>query len=1313
MNRGSEEEEQAGNLALAFLMPEESEALEYIVFQDKDKVATGTNSDSTVKTIDLPAGRYRVQINLPASLYLNAINGTQINRSGKLTWEVALDADLSTYEITVKKLLSIEGTVLNVPDGIQVTVTGGEGKKETKTASGAFSVEGLIPSSYVVSLELPQGEYSGDQWNFTNGYDMVIAQMSLDLSESRTLSAIAGPEPETVAAAPETEEQTATNVEEEQQKEEIKAEESETPAEQTASEDTNMPEEDLTKYALYSQLLDDAEKQFIPLRELKHKDVNGTASIDVHVFNDGNHNGECGPYEADLADVEVDLILKGDEDCIVGSTITGSDGMAIFTDLPAGDYIIRSSLPVYYGYGEKGKYSDSLSSSIMNRQSAQNQESAPIHVDVDQTYRVGIGATKACGFSGQVWLDDGDGIRQESEPGQGGVLVEMIGLHNGLTYQILTGEDGYFNFTQLRYGNYKFKVSLPEGYMFTSASKKGGNNRSVFTSDGKSVAARNIIYDKTSNISEMNVGVVSEGNIYGTAFKDYNYNGIFDEGDQPMAGVKLTVYRGNTGNDYGTVTTGQDGTYIFRALRNNKYRVEANLPKDDSLYTVIGTGEEANRFSAKGRDASVTNIEVGAGESIKVNVGAVYYATVTGSAFYDDNFNGVRDGNEKIISGLTVNLLAEDGSVVDSTRTDAKGTYTFDKVFPGTYSIFMKAVDGYAFTRLGENNIIVSKGNGEGASDPVVVVMGETYSGMDAGLVAPGYVSGVLFGDANDNGIQDAGEKGLKNTKVRLINEETSEVYSLVISDAAEYRFDAVLPGKYHAEIDIPENAVYIDHTNGWTVEGLTAKSAGFSMNSGDRKELPVLGALTLGSITGTAFDNPLADGNWTNDSQGMQGVTVSLMTVKGEVFAHVETGADGYFEIRNIRPATYLLSVTIPDGKVVSRKANITLPIESCKQVQTVPLDFKMGDIYLGQMIGCVLPGTLSGDAWLDENSNGRWDDGERPAVGETIYVYDIETGTNLSTLTTDENGVFTNAGMIPGQYRLVYIPDSLTIAAPEGESSFSAFSGQLMTQPIALSAGSEIVDLHLGLMRYTDIRGKVWFDENGSIEGLSNAQLTLLDKDGNVLQRTTSADDGAYAFTRLLPASYEINVTLPEGHVVVEADDSRLQDGSLRSCMLYVNRRNGSTGQFELKMGDTLANMDVGSVTPGTLGDFLWLDINGNGLQDSGELGIPNVTVRLLRNEKEIARTVTDQYGFYLFNDLYPSYYILQPELPSEVKPTQYRDDYSGIVSVLDENGFSVPVSVYSNAANYNADMGAVPVTPGVYPNGYGQGATQNWVK
>ena len=1306
-----------GNLILAFTMPEDSEALEYYVYQDKEKIVTGKCNESGIKAMDIPEGRYRVQINLPTTLYLNSINGMDINRSGKLTWDVDVDSHQSTFEIALKQLLTIQGSVNNIPDGVKVSVSGGEGQKETKIASGTYIVQGLIPSSYVVTLELEEGDYTGEKWNFTTGYSQVIAQFNMNLTDSQILPAISKTEEELeseiFSQASNQNEQAEEASQEQETAEAPQQEESNTAQTDIQETAQSESEEDLTKYALYSKLSSDAEPMFIPLRNLPRKNVNGTASIEVRVFNDGNHNGECGPYEGGLADVEVDLILTGAEDTVVGSTITGSDGMAIFTDLPAGDYIVRSSLPVYFGYGEKGKYQDKLSSSIMNRQSAQNQESAPVHLDVDQTFHAGIGATKACGFSGQVWLDDGDGIRQENEPGQGGVLVEMIGLHNGLTYQILTGEDGYFDFTQLRFGNYKFQVTLPEGYMFTNASKTGGNNRSVFTTAGQSTAGKNIIYDKTKNLTEQNVGVVSEGNIFGTAFRDFNYNGIYDEGDLPLAGVKLTVFRGNTGKDYGTVITGDDGTYIFRALRNGEYRIVSKLPSDGAFYTVSGTGEEANRFVSKGKDATASNIAVGAGESVKVNLGAVYFATISGTAFFDTDFNGTRDAGEKVAAGMTVNLLKQDGSVAASTRTDAKGNYSFDKVYPGQYSIFMKALDGYAFTRPGENNVIVSRGNGEGSSEIFSVVMGETYTGMDAGLVAPGYVSGVFFGDANDNGVQDAEETGLLNTVVSLVNEETSEKYSISLTNSANYRFDAVLPGRYHAEIEIAENAVYIDDTKNWTVDGKKAKSDSFAMNSGEQIVLPPLGALTLGSITGTAFDNPLADGVWRDESKGLKGVSVSLMTVQGEVYAHTETGEDGYFEIRDIRPATYLLSVNIPDGKVLARKANVTLPIESCKQLQTVPLSFKMGDIYLGQMLGCVLPGTLAGDAWLDENINGKWDDGERPSVGETIYVYDIESGVNLATLKTDENGTFANSGMIPGTYRLVYIPDNLTIPAPEGESSFSILSGQLMTDPIVLKAGEEVTNLHLGLMRYTDIRGFVWFDQGGSIEALPGAQLTLLDKDGNELQRAVTDTDGTYTFGRLLPALYEITVTVPEGHVVVESDDIRLADGSLRSVMQYVNRRNGSTGQFELKMGDELSDMNVGSVTPGTLGDFLWVDVNENGLQDTDEFGIPGVTIRLLRGDKEIARTETDQYGFYLFTDLYPSSYILFPELPDEVKPTIHRDDFDGIISVLESEGMSVPVSVVSNAANYNADMGAALVTPGIYPAGYAQGQTQDWTK
>ena len=41
------------------------------------------------------------------------------------------------------------------------------------------------------------------------------------------------------------------------------------------------------------------------------------------------------------------------------------------------------------------------------------------------------------------------------------------------------------------------------------------------------------------------------------------------------------------------------------------------------------------------------------------------------------------------------------------------------------------------------------------------------------------------------------------------------------------------------------------------------------------------------------------------------------------------------------------------------------------------------------------------------------------------------------------------------------------------------------------------------------------------------------------------------------------------------------------------------------------------------------------------------------------------------------------------------------------------SLPVHVTSNGHNYGADLGFRLVTEGVYPAGYGEGATQKWKK
>ncbi len=1297
------------NLALNFFMPMSEEPMVYQLYQDKNLLEEGEVFLNTRKGFALEEGHYRVQINLPDHLYLDNVNQMSIMRPGKLTWDVEVSDNLLVFDVTLMARHDLSGMVSGIPDGTRLLLSDGSTNTESTVSSGIYTFPGVIPGDYTLTAVLGKGTYFGDDWIFTASGNNIQAVLNLHISEtSEDILPILSRGEDELASLPAPTPAAQTSVA-------LPSAATAAPSAAATSGPKQTTETDLTQYSTYALLSPDREGIDGEYRELPRRAVSGTGSIEVHAFSDPNHNGEQSRYESDLAGVEVDLILCMDEDYLVGSTITGSDGNAFFTDLPAGTYMVRTRLPEYYGYGEKSRKTDSLSSNVMNRQSARLQETAPFELNVDQTWHMGVAGTEACGFSGMVWLDDGDGIRSEGEGGQAGILVEMTGINNGLVYQILTDEDGVFNFTQLRFGNYRFTVTLPEGFMFTNAAtgRAAAKDKSIFTTEGKSSVSRNILYEKTERIDEQNVGVISEGTIFGYAFQDVNYNGIYDDGDLPMPGVRVTAYRAS-GYNYGTVTTDANGLYTFSALRSNEYRLMSSLPADGSFYTKVGTGDNANRFTSVSRDAQVRDLNLVSGASMQVNVGLLYGASLSGSVYYDADFSGTKGANEKAAGGQAVRLIGSDGTVVASSNTAANGSYSFSGILPGSYVITMKAPDRYAFTRPGTGNVLISRGNGEGTSEPITIEMGKTYTAVDIGLVEPGLVEGTLFGDANDNGVFDTDEGGLDGTKVTLVNEETGETYETVIRQDAAYRFDAVLPGTYHVEIVIPDGSIFAGaekDRSSWKTEGTKAVGQTFSLLSGDTRTVPALGALSLGSISGQVFFNPEADGLKKGNEEGFPGVSITLMTVTGQVYGHVETDATGMFEIPGIRPATYLLSLSIPDGYVLARKPKLTLPLESCKSEQTMPLTVAMGQVWKDQMLGIVLPGTVEGDAWLDENANGTWDDGEKPAENETVLVYDVQANQTLTTLTTDKSGIFRSEGMIPGTYRLVYMLDSLTISAPAGETTFTTSGNQLTSEVIELKAGMDVDGFHLGLLRYTDIQGQVWIDQSGSIEPLSGARLTLLDGTGSELAASTSDESGHYIFTRLLPGDFEVQCALPEGHVVVEPEDERLKDGSLISVMRHVNRRNGSTGVFTLRMGDDVSRMDVGAVLPGTLGDLLWLDENGNGLQDTGEGGIPGVRIRLLRDEKEIATTVTDQYGFYLFTDLYPSSYVLHPELPATVKPTVERSDVTGVCSVLEEEGFTLPVSVQSNAKNYNADMGCVLVTPGQYPEGYGQGATQDW--
>ena len=74
------------------------------------------------------------------------------------------------------------------------------------------------------------------------------------------------------------------------------------------------------------------------------------------------------------------------------------------------------------------------------------------------------------------------------------------------------------------------------------------------------------------------------------------------------------------------------------------------------------------------------------------------------------------------------------------------------------------------------------------------------------------------------------------------------------------------------------------------------------------------------------------------------------------------------------------------------------------------------------------------------------------------------------------------------------------------------------------------------------------------------------------------------------------------------------------------------------------------MGIITPVALGDFVWDDLDGDGVQDAGEPGVEGVGVTLFQVDPgggapiEIGTDTTDVDGLYLFTDLPPGeYYVV----------------------------------------------------------------------
>ena len=146
------------------------------------------------------------------------------------------------------------------------------------------------------------------------------------------------------------------------------------------------------------------------------------------------------------------------------------------------------------------------------------------------------------------------------------------------------------------------------------------------------------------------------------------------------------------------------------------------------------------------------------------------------------------------------------------------------------------------------------------------------------------------------------------------------------------------------------------------------------------------------------------------------------------------------------------------------------------------------------------------------------------------------------------------------------------------------------------------------------------------------------------------------------------------------------------------------GLSARISYKDGDG-NDVVISTFLPAEIGDRVWVDLNGDGIQDQDEPGFEGVTVTLTGTDawgNPVSRT--DDHGQQRKlpvqrSDPLPGTYTVTVSNPGGYSfSPQYRGGNDALDSDVDPSGVTAPVTVASNQSNLTIDAGLVPQAAGI---------------
>jgi ELWxxDGT repeat protein/predicted outer membrane repeat protein len=540
--------------------------------------------------------------------------------------------------------------------------------------------------------------------------------------------------------------------------------------------------------------------------------------------------------------------------------------------------------------------------------------------DGDGTTTVDIGAFEFWGVAGLVWEDfDQDGIQDPEDTGVPRITARVLDQNLALLATTSTDTNGYYAFCDLQPGEYRVEFVAPPGVAFTLQDQGGDDTRD---SDADPATGRTARFALSSGlVAHQDAGF--RGPAFATVgdwvWEDNDADGIQEASEPGLARVVVTLLD-HSNTQVAVTTTAYDGSYGFTGVLPGEYTLQVAPPNHAQFsprHQGADDGLDSDCDPATGRTNAFT---VWAGLPDTSNdAGLFYFASASGTVCNDINWDGLQNAGDSGIPRMTVRLLDNTLALVATTSTDASGNYAFAGLRLGEYSIEFVAPAGVMFSPKDQGSDDTRDSDADPATGRTApfVLNSRGSADRDAGLHGPlsgSRVSGLVWEDADGDGMREPGDTGFGGTAVKLFDGNLAELASTTTAPDGAYSFSGLAPGWCCVQFVSPAGYTLSLMNRGpddqfdSDVNRSTGRTAVFYLITGQNGTAQDAGVYS--KTTGTALVKDITPGSGSTPFRSLADVNGTLFFATDGGLWKSDSTAAGTVLVKELRDLLYLTSV-------------------------------------------------------------------------------------------------------------------------------------------------------------------------------------------------------------------------------------------------------------------------------------------------------------------------------------------------------------------------------------------------------------------